>query len=546
MANTLMTLLVKLGLDSSDFEKGIDGAEKITRQGLSKISDNLGKVGDALTVGLTLPLAAAGASAVKLASDLEETTSKTAQIFGDMSKDITDWAETANTTMGQTRREALDAASTFALFGKAAGKSGKQLNEFAKQNVQFAADFASFYNTSPQDAIEAIGAAYRGESEPIRRYNILLNDQIIKQKALEMGLYSGNGELSQQARIMAVNAAITEQGGVALGDFARTSGGLANQTRILNAQFQDSLALLGKNLLPVVTKLVTELNTMLTSFQALSPGMQQAIVGFAIFFAALGPVLKGLQLLTNAIMFFSAGGAGAGAITWLTTALSSLAAAAGPVFAGAAAVFGGSIALMIGSVLAVGIAIAALIIQIQLFGPYALETLQLIWQIIVISVQKWLEELQTQFAKVFQKIRQRVYEFFAPVRTLAQYIGNYLVVAFRWLATAVGWVIQRINELKSAFANLKIPDWLTPGSPTPLEMGIRGINDAMKSATAQAMPQFTAGLQFSAAGALGGNGSGQTTININIGEQTVSTSRAAVRNNGAEILNALNAALGGA
>ena len=27
--------------------------------------------------------------------------------------------------------------------------------------------------------------------------------------------------------------------------------------------------------------------------------------------------------------------------------------------------------------------------------------------------------------------------------------------------------------------NLKLPDWLTPGSPTPLEMGIHGINDAL-------------------------------------------------------------------
>jgi len=294
----------KVTLDTNGVTNGVRQA-KADLQSLAAVGEKVGqamqKAGQMMTIGLTLPILAAGAAGIKMASDLEETKSKVGVIFGDMSKDMLDWAETANTALGQTRQQALDASAPFALFGIQAGKSGQDLNEFAKQNVQFAADFASFYNPNPEDAITAIGAAYRGETEPIRRYNILLNDQIIKQKAVNMGLYDGNGQLSQQARILAVNALIAEQGSAAMGDFARTSGGLANQTRILNAQFQDSLALLGQNLLPIALEVTKGLNAMLIAFQKLPPSAQKGVLVFLMFLAVLGPLISGIGTLITTV-----------------------------------------------------------------------------------------------------------------------------------------------------------------------------------------------------------------------------------------------------
>jgi TP901 family phage tail tape measure protein len=43
-------------------------------------------------------------------------------------------------------------------------------------------------------------------------------------------------------------------------------------------------------------------------------------------------------------------------------------------------------------------------------------------------------------------------------------------------------------------ANLKVPDWLKPGSPTPLEMGLRGISAAMKEAATIAAGMMTPAL----------------------------------------------------
>lgn len=304
MALQLGNAYGKVTVDSSGVESGVSRG-KASLESLAQVGEKVGEAmasaGQKLTLGVTLPILAAGTAAVKYASDLAETKSKVQQIFGDMSEDIIKWADTANTKLGLTRQAALDGASTFALFGKAAKLSGDDLNKFAEQNVQFAADFASFYNTSPEDAIAAIGAAYRGETEPIRKYNILLSDQIIKQKAAELGLMDANGQLSMQNRILAVNKLIMEQSSAAQGDFARTAGGLANQTRIMQAQLHDSLAMLGERLLPIVLKVVTVLNGLLEAFQKLPTPVQDGILVFLGLMAALGPVLIVLGQLITAV-----------------------------------------------------------------------------------------------------------------------------------------------------------------------------------------------------------------------------------------------------
>ena len=198
--------------------------------------------------------------AIKSASDLSETTAKVGQIFGESGKQVEDWAKATSTSFGQSQKQALDAAATFAIFGKGAGLAGNELVGFSQNLVKLSADFASFYNASPEEAITAIGAALRGESEPIRRFGVLLDDATLKAEAMRMGLYDGAGTLDLQARSLAAYNVILNQTTDAQGDFERTSAGLANQTRILEGSFADLKAEIGEGLLPSVTSLVSYLN----------------------------------------------------------------------------------------------------------------------------------------------------------------------------------------------------------------------------------------------------------------------------------------------
>lgn len=207
-------------------------------------------------------LAAAAGPAIKAASDLNETMSKSEVIFGNVAKEVQAFARTAARSLGQSETQALDAASTFAVFGKSAGLAGKELSKFAIDFTGLASDLASFNNTSPEDAIMAIGAALRGESEPIRRYGVLLSDAVLKQEALALGIYDGSGALTAQQKVLAAQAAIYKQTTDAQGDFLRTSEGLANQTRILSAEFDNAKAKIGQSLLPVLLEIMPHLVNM--------------------------------------------------------------------------------------------------------------------------------------------------------------------------------------------------------------------------------------------------------------------------------------------
>jgi hypothetical protein len=92
-----------------------------------------------------------------------------------------------------------------------------------------------FNNVSQDDAINAIGSALRGEAEPLRRFGVLLDEATLKNAALQLGLITTTKEaLTPQQKVLAAQKVIYEQTTTAQGDFARTSDGLANKTKILS------------------------------------------------------------------------------------------------------------------------------------------------------------------------------------------------------------------------------------------------------------------------------------------------------------------------
>jgi hypothetical protein len=248
----------------SEFDsKGLKQAQFQFRQ-LEKTSD---KVAFAMkrsmvpaTAALTT-LAAVAFKATKMASDLNEETSKAQQIFGDASQSIVDFSNTASLKLGQSRTEALKAAGTFGVLGKAAGLTGTDLTKMSIQFTQLASDLASFNNTSPEDAVLALGAGLRGEAEPLRRYGVLLDDATLRQKALELGLVKTVKEaLTPANKSLAAQAVILEKTALQQGNFALTSKDAANQQRILAAKLKDLQIQMGILFLPVLKNTLNTLN----------------------------------------------------------------------------------------------------------------------------------------------------------------------------------------------------------------------------------------------------------------------------------------------
>jgi hypothetical protein len=286
-------MAINIPITSTFDDSGLNKAQKA----LAGIGGPANKLGDILKASVVPGLIAAAGSvlvftkglmpAIQAASDLQENTSKIKVIFGDAGKAVTDFAKTAAREIGQSQNQVLAAAGTFGTFGKAAGLAGDQLATFTTDFITLSADLASFNNTTPDEAINAIGSALRGEAEPLRKFGVLLNDATLKSAALELGIYSGSGALTAQQKILAAQKVIYEQTGDAQGDFERTSDGLANQQRILSAQFENVKTKIGEALLPAFQTLITFLNNevlpavdrVVTAFgeQGLGAGLRQAV-----------------------------------------------------------------------------------------------------------------------------------------------------------------------------------------------------------------------------------------------------------------------------
>lgn len=264
---------------------------------------------------------------------VEDATSAAGVQFGEQLPIITKFADEAAKNFGMSRQAALEASNTFGTMGKVAGLTGTDLSGFSTQLTGLAGDLASFKGTSTEQAIGAVGAALRGETEPIRAYGVMLDQAAIEAEALAMGLakpvanmadisaaqtramlaqkayntaVKDHGPASDQAaraeltlgtatralakategkvpkltaanKVLAAQSLILKQTTDAQGDYGNTSTSTANTQKTLQAETQNAQAALGQQLAPALTA-VRQL--MLKGIKAVS--------GFAAGIAAAG------------------------------------------------------------------------------------------------------------------------------------------------------------------------------------------------------------------------------------------------------------------
>ena len=266
----------------------VAGDSKGMRKSLSKATKSLGdfskKVG-AISLGVGVAMVGMGAKTIGLAVDFEESLSKAQQIFGSSAKAIEDSAKGAATAVGLSKAEFLEASSTFGIFGKASGLAGDDLSSFSIDLVGMAADVASFNNLKPEAAVEKLAAGLRGSMEPLQSVGILMNAAMVNAEALDMGLIDVGETLTEGQKIMARHSLIMQQLGETgtMGDFARTSDGLANKQRILTARMKNLGIEIGMVLLPIAEKLAGWLEKLIGKFEDWSPALQtakEAVNGF--------------------------------------------------------------------------------------------------------------------------------------------------------------------------------------------------------------------------------------------------------------------------
>lgn len=199
-------------------------------------------------------------SSIQAASDLQESLSKSGVVFGEFADDIDNWARGTAEAFGLSRQEATEAAATFGNMFDAMGLTQAVSANMSTSIVELASDLASFNNIDISDAVERLRSGLLGEQEAVERLGINMSETRLKAKALEMGMSDGKKVLDATSKAQAAYAIIMEDTGNAQGDFARTSGNLANQQRIMNAQWEEAKAAIGEGLMPLMVEVAGILN----------------------------------------------------------------------------------------------------------------------------------------------------------------------------------------------------------------------------------------------------------------------------------------------
>lgn len=217
-------------------------------------------IGRSIFGGVTAAYAAIGGAqaitgffggAITGASDLNETLSKSSVIFGDNAGKIESFGNSAAKNVGMSKEAAIAAAAGFGDMFTQIGFTSDAALTMSTSVVQAAADLGSFSNLDTADVADRMSAAFRGEYDSLQAVIPNINAARVESEALAATGKTVASELTAQEKAAAVLAIVQKDGARAMGDFARTSDGAANKSKILAASFEDQQTKLGGQLMPI-------------------------------------------------------------------------------------------------------------------------------------------------------------------------------------------------------------------------------------------------------------------------------------------------------
>ncbi|TDX44328.1 hypothetical protein C7959_15715, partial [Orenia marismortui] len=204
----------------------------------------------------------AGGALTKLASDSQELDNVVQQSFGNMSKAVNSWAKEIGQAVGRSTYQMREFVAINQSVLKGMLGTNEQTIEMSKNLSQLAVDMGSFYNVADKQMMDAIRSGIMGETEPLKRYGIMLHEATIQEYALAKGISQKVSAMNQGQKVQLRYAYLMENTQHILGDSVRTIDSVANQMKVLKAQLRNSGEVIGNMLLPIVNQMLHEINSL--------------------------------------------------------------------------------------------------------------------------------------------------------------------------------------------------------------------------------------------------------------------------------------------
>lgn len=289
----------------ADAKKALAGFNQAAG-GLDKLEGGLKKAAGASTVAAGA-VVAMGKQALDAASALQQSTGAVESVFKAQAGAIKDLAADAANSVGLSANQYQEFASVMGSQLKNLGTAQGDLVPTTDKLITMGADLASMYGGTTADAVEALSAVFRGETDPIEKYGISIKQSDINSRLAAKGLGGLEGEARRQAETQERLAMLTEQSADAQGNFARETDTAAGSAQIAAAHWENAKAALGEALLPAATQVaeaLADLAQRLGEHPALVARVAGAVIGVtgALWSAwAAVKVWKGISAITSTV-----------------------------------------------------------------------------------------------------------------------------------------------------------------------------------------------------------------------------------------------------
>lgn len=241
--------------------------------------------------------------ATKAAGDAAETANAFSVAFGAASKDAEAFAQTYAKDVGRAFVEVQDRMANAQLVLKGLGATAEQALPMVEALVRRSVDFASLRNIGDAQAFEAFISGITGETEPLKKFGVVINETATKAELLRLG-FKGNAEQAPElAKAMARLNLIMQKTIDADNDAIKTKTSLNNQVKVSQANFHDAAVELGKNFVPTATKALQAANGLLDEFNQMPDSVKLAGLAFLGLVAAGGPLAATIAGLIQLIKY---------------------------------------------------------------------------------------------------------------------------------------------------------------------------------------------------------------------------------------------------
>lgn len=256
MADRKRSIEVDFLVDDRDKRKlkGIGDDANIAKRGFDNLKGAVGGVVAALGARALAQFAVDAAQMAEQAAIAGESAEK---VLGPALEGLHSRFEDIRETLGLNIGEFDTIAAKFGLLTDSMGLSDEAQAEFIGNLIETGGELAAFRGNVGEApaAIDAMGAALRGEFDPLEQFGVKLSEAAVKEKMLELAADPATASLSEQElRVMAVQELIDEKAAPAIGSLAEAQDTLAGKTNEANVKWEDMKIKLGDKLLPVLAE----------------------------------------------------------------------------------------------------------------------------------------------------------------------------------------------------------------------------------------------------------------------------------------------------